>query len=490
MTATTQHHHLQTYTLKLGKSKLLLNDIVLRHNTVHPLRTRLRAAHVGLVEKLLWLYSSHLNKEQAYGAGIQQGAPLPPLRTNNVQLAGLLACSERTVHNLIERLKRSGIVTNKVFRGSNSSYELHLSTSVLHIEARGQQPDNVAPLFQTGADQAVFLAAKMKSLPHTVTSKRQVTKKLNKLDGADCQQAGAAPGFAGDLDVGNLPTGVENIGKLVENLRLSSEQGTKPDTQRTGYEHAGTGPVTAPPVAAAPPRRRSLSGVEAPAPNNSTDTVGNIVPTKAPVPAGIAQTHDTGPQQQPAPTLPDTPEEVVAGLPPELQASILRHVAVMWTAAAHQLYPTRWIADTEADRARAALAEYLRWARPERYSAGADEVLERIALVRRWIERGLAEGKNRWVPLPSGYFDHRNAAGFQATKPWFKKHIATKAEIKSKELLTKALKQYMRALDGKADTGPAETYRIIAQRLGKVSKELAQEFNRQVAEVATQQKSN
>lgn len=457
---TTPAHRLQTYTLKLGKSKQLLTDIVKRHNTVHPLRTRLRAAHVGLVEKLLWLYSSHLNKEQAYGPGLQQGAPLPPLRTNNVQLAGLLACSERTVHNLIERLKRSGIVSSKVFRGSNSSYELHLALSVLHIEARGSAPDNVAPLFQAGASQAVFLAAKMKSLPHTVSSKEQDTKKLNKLDGAGFPQTGAEPGFAGIQHVGNLIGDVENPEKFVENQHPGSEQGTKPATQRTGYEHAGTGPVTAPPVAAAPPRR-SLSGAEAPTPT----------------------------QNEPAPTLPDTIEEVLAGLPAPDAASIARHVAVMWTAAAHMLYPDRWLADTEADRARAALAEYLRWARPERYSAGADEVLERIALVRRWLERGQAEGKKRWVPLPSGYFDIRNPAGFAATKPWFKKHIAAKADIKSKELLTKALKQYLRALDGKADAGPAETYRILAQRLGKVSKELTAEFNRQVATVAAQQQT-
>lgn len=453
----------QVYTLKLGKSKLLLSDTVKRHNTVHPLCTRLRATHVGLAEKLLWLYSCHLNKVQAYGAGIAEGKPLPPLRTNNVQLAGMMACSERTIHNLIVRLKASGIISRKVFKGSNSSYELYLSTSVLHIEHRGLAPDNRAQAFQFNSSQVPFYGSTWKTLPDTVTSIKQVTNKLNKLDGALFQQGEENQGVAGFLSVGNLLRNVENLNSLVENPHPDSEQGTKPVTQKTGYEHAGNGQITRPPVAPPPP-------IET-APNSK-------IPIQDPnADNGEELCTDDGPPR----SLPSTPEEVLAGLPQKLQSTIMHHVTVLWISAQCQLYSDKWISGSEADRARAALAEYFRWTCPERYAAGTEELLKRITLVARWIKRGEGIDKKRWVPLPSSYFDHRNATGFTATKAWYKKHIVALSEIKSKELVTKAVKKYLRALDGKIEIGPADTYRIIAQQLGKISPALVGAFNRQVA---------
>src|SRR5690606_14719491 len=127
----------------------------------------------------------------------------------------------------------------------------------------------------------------------------------------------------------------------------------------------------------------------------------------------------------------------------------------------------KWISDEEAERGRARLAEYFTYAHPDGWPGGAAEILERIMLVRKWIERGRKEDKKRWVPLPSDYFDIRNRTGFRATKKWYKDHTKAKAEIKANELLTKAVKEYLKSREPGAVRGPSETYRRISQRLGK-----------------------
>jgi hypothetical protein len=177
-------------------------------------------------------------------------------------------------------------------------------------------------------------------------------------------------------------------------------------------------------------------------------------------------------------------EEVLVDVDLENAKTIRRHVQVIWTCAQMNLYQDKWIADEEVERAKAVLAEYLVYADPSRYQAGTAEILERIILVRRWIERGQKMGQRRWVPLPFRYFDYRNENGFTRTKKWFKAHIKAKAEIKAKELLTKAIKEYLKARTGGAKIGPSETYRRIAQRLGKYDQELLNQFHEQIAKVS------
>lgn len=441
------------YALKWAKSKQLLDAFIEQYNAGKRLSEQLRANHKTLAEKLLFLYSAMLAREQAYGAGPTPGAPLPLLRTNNAQLCGLMGCSERTIINLRGRLRASKLIQREIFHGSNAQYEIQLAHSVLHVEQRGAGPENLTWSFS--ANPVLTQNDKAQSLRHTVTSTRQVSNQLIELDGASFQRIARIGEPAGIWPVENCAGDVENAGQSVENPLPGSEPGAKPGTGKTGYDTAAT-PTGTPPRCAAPP-----AGAD-----NSGDASGN---------ADFLET--------PPATAPKTFREAVAGLSHQVQTAIERHIQVIYTCAMLQLYADKWIADEVAERAKAALAEYFTYTTPDRYAAGSTEIIERILLVRKWIERA-PEGEKRWVPLPDLYFDFRTEKGFRATKPWYKKHIKCKADIKANELLTKAIKEYLKALEPGATTGPSEAYRKISQRLGKYDRALLDRFHHQISELS------
>lgn len=445
------------YQVKWAKSKKLLDGYIERYNEGLPLRNQLRASHKALGQYLLFLYSRVVAKEQGYGTGVEAGQPLPVLRTNNVQLSKAMGCSERTIINLRERLKEAQIIVSERFRGSNASYELELSGAVIHIQEVGE-PGNVVHLFPNTAQ----------SLRHTVTRTKQVTNKLIELDGPVFQQAI-------DYQVNEWKSTVENAlnscGKWnndVENQELSSILDTQ-DT-RAGYETVRHEQGT-PPKLRGTPQGQIRNGKWEGGRELTEKENGQVVRVKLEM--GIVCDY-----------APCRLEDVLAGLNSEDAKAIRRHVTVIWTCALMNLYQDKWIADEEVERTKAVLAEYLVYAEPSRYQAGTAEILERIILVRRWIERGQKQGIRRWVPLPSRYFDYRNENGFTKTKKWFKAHIKAKAEIKAKELLTKAIKEYLKSQTGGAKIGPSETYRRIAQRLGKYDQELLNQFHEQIAKVS------
>ncbi|MEM9929470.1 MAG: hypothetical protein AAF840_06610 [Bacteroidota bacterium] len=422
--------------IKLHKfsSRTKILEFTEKYNLGRPLGERLRQQHVHLIEHLLELYYLTIQKRRYHGEDVQLGDMLPSFRTNNVQLAKRMNCAERTVRNLRQRLKAAGIIEAETFHGSNSSYEIWLNPDILHLSTKATQNDNAADYFQRPNGQPPRLS--LQSLPHTVTSKNLLdTKLLNKLSGAldppsaDSQSVTATP------TVENHENPVEKPGEPVDKPQLVADR-----VPETGYRTSiRKNEDTSPPVAAAPPA---------------------IAPT--------------------------TLDEVLAGLPTR-EANMLRRVVErMYGTAVNVLYGEWWIAAAERERTLAALAEYLRYAPLANWKNGATEVMERMALVRRWMDKNYPDGAYK-LPLPSRYFDVRNPskAAFVRTKQWFKDHKAAQREIHNRVQLTKAVKEYFRSLEPNAPRSPAETYRRIAQRLNKRDRQLLELFHQQIEQHET-----
>lgn len=449
-------HYQPAYTVKWRKSKDMLDEYMEQYNRERRLGRQLRSAHKHLAGYLLYLYSTAVAREQAYGEGLTEGRAIPLLRTNNRQLADELGCSDRTIINLRARLKAAGIITREIFHGTNSQYEVELNARILHLQEKGE-PANIIHRFAPGA--AAIQQCEHGALPHTcplcmaksfrdtVTSTEPVTRELIELSGAPVQPIADFQSVTPDPAVGEGGKAVEKRQKPVEKPQMGSEPGTKPE-HRTGYETAARPAGTPPQVAATPPA-------------------------------------DDPEPKQPPEFAPDSVAEALAGLSEEAGRTIRRHLAVIWTCAGLNLYADKWISDEEAERGRARLAEYLTYAHPDGWPGGSAEILERIMLVRRWIEQGRKVDQKRWVPLPSIYFDIRNPKGFRATKKWFKDHRQSKARIKASEMLTKAYKEYLKSHEDGALRGPSETYRRIAQRLGKYDQALLERFHQLIIDHAT-----
>jgi hypothetical protein len=159
-------------------------------------------------------------------------------------------------------------------------------------------------------------------------------------------------------------------------------------------------------------------------------------------------------------------------------------VEVMYRNAITHLFPDWWIADSEAARTKARLAEYLRYAPTENWTRGTNEVLERMILVKRWIDRHHG-GEGKYLKLlPSTYFDIRNTGkvSFGNTKSWVKAHRAALAEIHDNVQVTKAVHEYLKSQEPGAKIGPAEAYRRISQRLNKRNNSLLNLFHQQITD--------
>lgn len=420
------------YTLKLGKSKNLLDGYFNRYNSDKPLSHRLRGQHKSMVGHLIYYLSKEIEKAQAFGSGVREGAELPTLRTNNKQLARKLGACEKTIRNLRKRLEIANVITKTTFHGSNSSYELTLSPAILHISRQGESENRVLHFSKNFNPPAVFPDSQRKKLPHTVTRTVQDTNKLNKLEGVNFQQKTENQSFKGKKIVDKLWTGRGEMPEHVENQQLKPVQATQ--EPGSGYEPCKSRQETTPPVAAHPPK-----------------------------------------------VAPDTVAQAVAHQPKKIQDKIRRYVDRIFSIALINLYDGRWLTDEEIERGKARLAEYFAYSDPARYTAGANEITGRIVLVKGWLDRRERKGETGWTtPIPSAYFDFRNEKGFSKTKSWYKKHRAIRNEISRKTILTKSINFYMRSLEDGAKMGPTEAYRLITQRLGKQSQVLVQLFNEQI----------
>ncbi len=429
--------HIRLHKYK-SRSKIL--DFVDSYNNSLPLTTTgrkaygqfLRQQHVHLIEHLLELYYLELKRSRVHGQGPEFGERLPSFRTNNIQLAQRLNCCERTIRGLRARLKEAKVIEAECWHGSNSSYEIWLNPDLLYMSAAETQSENAAEFFARPDGRPA--SRSLQTLPHTVTSLPVLdTNPLNKLSGAPFTPTTDNQSVTDKQAVENSDSVVDNAEAPVEN-----PHGAADGIPETGYR------------------------------------------------TSIRKTKDTSPPElraAPPQNSPDTLAEVTAGLEHSEQLQLERLVQRMWATARNLLYADWWLADSEVERARARLAEYLRYAPPRNWKAGASEVMERIALVRKWIDRHYPDGDYR-MNLPANYFDVRNStrAGFIRTKQWFREHKASQRAIHDAVQVTKAVKEYLRSLESGAPYGPAEAYRRISQRLNKRDARLLQEFHAKISE--------
>ncbi|MCB0634460.1 MAG: hypothetical protein KDD15_32225, partial [Lewinella sp.] len=403
------------YYLDLRKSKLLLRKWVTAYNDGRPLRERLRTNHITLALELLELYRKCLWKRQSVGELLLPGSPLPYLSTNNVQLGQLLRCSERTIQNWRQRLKIAGVITEEIWHGTNAGYEVRLHPAVMFLTQKGHLANQVQ-LFGMNVETTNARSGAAHIQPDVAaTNERELLKTPAETVENACKrqhEQGAVAMVYGEKNPEHaenfspyctLPFQDTNQLNQLEVLHCGERAETdhfpthqlRPDTG-TGYETDSEGTELPPQVARRPPE----VGVRG---------------------EGVRGEEHGWRGSQRVELIPATFSVAVADLPQQLGRRIWQEVSKVWETALEQLYQGEWIAETERERAKARLAEYYIYAKPENYASGTVEICERIRLVRKWIDRGRKQEENRWVPIPSVYFDYRNPKGFRRTKSWFKK---------------------------------------------------------------------
>ncbi len=433
------------YEVRLGKSKTLANRWIDQYNLGQTkVRDRVRTSHTALVEKLIYYYYKQIRTEQAYGNQLKPGDKIPSLFTNNRQLSKALKCHENSIINLRTRLKEVGLIQKEVNHGYYADYEIHLNPEILHIQSKRGGQNEIGKFRNFKGQLVANLNQQLsQSLGPTVTRTYLVTKELIELSGVDFPQVTDAQSSDPANTVENHKSDVENPLENVENPQESIGRGTPPVTNGTGNKTGKTAgaPATGntPPSCAAPPQTAGASYPKAP---------------------------------------PTDIREVLSHLPGELSGDITLKINLIWACVELNLYQDQWLSDSQVASGKALLAEYLVYAKPDRYKAGMNEIIERIMLVKRWLDNAPKGGK-RWIPLPNKYFDFRNQTnGFRRTKDWLKEHRRQKAQIYQKGQLTRYINLYMKACLPGSTESRSNIYRKAQKRLGRLNPDLLQEFNK------------
>lgn len=107
-----------------------LDDHIKVHNSnTDQLSCRIRQAVAATAKDIIKIYGLSLLK----ASNIIQVDPkdLPPLKTNNLQLAKMGNASPRTIQRHLKRLMDAGIIIQKLWHGTNSGYDLWIEPKIL-----------------------------------------------------------------------------------------------------------------------------------------------------------------------------------------------------------------------------------------------------------------------------------------------------------------------------------------------------------------------
>ena len=149
-----------------------LDNYVLNYNAQsQALSSHIRQAMILTAREIIKIYSLSLLKANSIKAVDFQN--LPPLITNNVQLAKRARASTRTIQRHLNRLIEANIITKKIWHGSNSGYELFINPNILLIggvKAVNKPKKESKTEKSKPTDNQFFKNTRTTTCPHTDTS--------------------------------------------------------------------------------------------------------------------------------------------------------------------------------------------------------------------------------------------------------------------------------------------------------------------------------
>ncbi len=184
---------------------------------------------------LLYYYEKQLREQQSVGQPLQAGDQLPPLYTNNQQLAEMLGCHPNSVINHRNKLEEIGLIEKQVFRGKYHNYAIYINPAILHIQSRGGYANEVGQFRNFKGQLVANLNPQLsQNLGPSVTRTYQVTKELIELSGEDFSQVADSQSSDPARAVEKGEKAVENAVGNVKNPPTSVGQGAPLVTAGTG----------------------------------------------------------------------------------------------------------------------------------------------------------------------------------------------------------------------------------------------------------------
>lgn len=337
---------------------------------------------------------------------------LPSLRTNNVQLSQMVPMSPRTVQRHIKKLEEAGVITHKVWHGTNSSYEVWLNPKVLCISEGissivedKKRKDTKKEVLKNSFKTTTVIDYSSKCL-HTET------RNLNN----------------------NIIIEVENPDYL-ERLKSVFVSSTAVKERR---EHSLT----------------------------SIDLTGNTRNQESNVQFVVTYKNDSSSEvARNDCSLSDLTgnNEVARNFCSKKEL----YSGLFWDLARKILYKDRYLSEYQERTAKEHLREWYAPAGEKNVVRYHEIYIERLNLVRKYLDK---DKLGRFVPLPDKYFDLKNKHGFTATKVWWQKQQLRNKEVHTRVVLQAQIRKYTNNL--KKDTAKQRpiltVFRECEQRIGKL----------------------
>lgn len=339
---------------------------------------RLKTGAVTTAKELVRIYGISLLKAN----GVQEitRENLPTLQTNNHQLAKLVKCSVRTIQRHITRLQAAGIITRKIFHGTNADYELFIKPEIVLVKEK---------LTVEKADQALKNSLE--------TARQNDLKALNPI--------GMTP---------NCPhTYTCNTGKQNNNIIIPVDKSKRSSLPLTFFSEAGDVAGNMAGNAGEVVRKKNKNQIFE---KKFENEAGEVVSRAAPSGHGNAR--------------PDAVRD----------NSLSLYSGLLWMMARNLLYRNTALTERQAQIARRLIYKLYEPVSTEHLGKAHSQYVQRIALVDKYIRKDPAK---RFVQLPYLYFDTTNKNGFVGTKKWFYDDQKHKQDVQRELTVNRAIRRYL-----------------------------------------------
>lgn len=384
------------------------------------LSEQVRQGAAATAKDIIRIYGLFLVK--ANGVAEVDPDNLPPIRTNNVQLAKMANASPRTIQRHILRLKEAGIITDKIWHGSNSSYELFITPKILLARCRKTLQE-----VKTSLDIALN-----QSLENERVKEKHTTSCLHT---DSCNNS---------YINNNLLNGVDNL----ENSEQMEASGND-----TGYKTGNSSkrsslPLTDENDATSYDTGNTGTGYTGEKDAKKIEDAGEKVRIKR------AENRRSGDVKSPDPD-------------PARSASLNLYVTLLWSLAKNVLYSGTFLTERQEVIGKQLIYGWYEPVSTGNLSNVHQIYVERIGLVRKFIEK---DPEKRFVQLPYKYFDPDNPNGFSGTKKWWKEHEKRKVEVQAKLILHAQIRRFINneRKEPSKRKAPLQLYRECETRVGKL----------------------
>ncbi|WP_420572489.1 hypothetical protein [Kordia sp.] len=341
---------------------------------------------IATAREIIRIYGASLFKASKK-AGFDT-ASIPPLATNNVQLAKISHVSTRTIKRHLKKLLQANVIIEKINYGRKANYELYLNPKILLINS----------------EKAVNKTTNQKENEKTKTTDNQFFKKDYQ---TSCPQTDAS----NNSYINNILIAVDNKMNIDRNLSSSSSkiEGLTGNNFTRYVEKEGKEKIKEP-LSQGTPGARNFKRT------NDVEKEGELPEVKT----------------------------QAKGIDSRLEASgsafLNSYVDSLWELAKNKLYKEIYLTENVEKKTKELLYLWYQPVKKQHLDKVHNVYIKRIELVQKYLTK---DSKNRFVQLPYRYFDPKNKHGFTGTKVWYENYIRSKQKTRLKLITHAQIRRFL-----------------------------------------------